>query len=189
MSRQWSVSRREFLAGIAALAAAPPATTVRLKPDFTLASAASGRTEIPLITKRVETLYKIAGCAQPNDLQFVPDGLWVLDQVDPNKAFKVRPEDGSVIHDPSDRVDSRERDHVRKRRAVDRLDENDRSGDAAQNPESRSEDGQNAEVVGDAGLGSVRRKHDAIRGTWPEMGRRPILDGGSCFGKALPHGA
>jgi hypothetical protein len=85
MSRERSVSRREFLAGVAGLAAA------------SRTAAASDRTDIPTVTKRVETLYKIAGCSQPNDLQFVPDGLWVLDQVDPNKAFKVRPEDGSIV--------------------------------------------------------------------------------------------
>ena len=78
------LSRRAFLGSIAALAASPR-----------IARAA----DPPVITKRVEKLYKIAGCRQPNDLQFVPDGLWVLDQVDPNKAFKVRPDDGSIIQE------------------------------------------------------------------------------------------
>src|SRR5439155_16412007 len=88
MATDCGVSRRAFLAGIAALAAS--ART----------SAAAGATaDLPLIKKRVEKLYKIAGCTQPNDLQFVADGLWVLDQVDPNKAFKVRPEDGSVMRE------------------------------------------------------------------------------------------
>src|SRR6266576_3911616 len=81
MARDRDVSRRTFVAGIAGLAA-----TSRL-------SAA----DPPIVIKRVEKLYKIAGCTQPNDLQFVPDGLWVLDQVDPNKAFKIRPKDGSII--------------------------------------------------------------------------------------------
>src|SRR5437867_4430151 len=75
---------RASLAGLAALAA------VR-RP--------AGSAEPPVITKRVEKLYKIAGCRQPNDLQFVPDGLWVLGQVDPNRAFKVRPQDGSIIQE------------------------------------------------------------------------------------------
>src|SRR5262249_4895361 len=35
----------------------------------------------------------------PNDLQDAPDGLWILDQADPNKVFKVRYEDGSVIQE------------------------------------------------------------------------------------------
>src|SRR5206468_5957388 len=86
MAREREVSRRAFLAGVAALAA----TSRR-------SSAAGDVADLPVITKRVEKLYKIAGCRQPNDLQFVADGLWVLDQVDPNKAFLVRPEDGSTI--------------------------------------------------------------------------------------------
>jgi hypothetical protein len=46
----------------------------------------------------VEKAFKIAGSKDPNDLQFAPDGtLWVLDQVDPNKVFRVHPEDGSII--------------------------------------------------------------------------------------------
>jgi len=80
------VSRRAFLAGLAALAA-----TARTS----LAAGASA--DVPVVARRVEKLYKIAGCTQPNDLQFVSDGLWVLDQVDPNKAFKVKAEDGSII--------------------------------------------------------------------------------------------
>jgi streptogramin lyase len=86
MTSEGDVSRRAFLAGLAALAA-----TARTS------LAGSATADVPVIAKRVEKLYKIAGCTQPNDLQFVADGLWVLDQVDPNKAFKVRPEDGSII--------------------------------------------------------------------------------------------
>src|SRR5438876_5419485 len=88
MSRERDVSRRGFLAGgLAALAAASRASAGGAWPDP------------PVVARRVEKLYKIAGCRQPNDLQFVPDGLWVLDQVDPNKAFKVRPQDGSIIQE------------------------------------------------------------------------------------------
>ena len=72
MAGHRDVSRRAFIAGFAGLAA-----TTRL-------SAA----DPPVVIKRVEKLYKIAGCKQPNDLQFVADGLWVLDQVDPNKASR-----------------------------------------------------------------------------------------------------
>jgi len=88
MATDRDVSRRAFLAGTAALAATSRAW---------LAEGAA--TDVPLVDKRVEKLYKIAGCTQPNDLQFVADGLWVLDQVDPNKAFKVRPEDGSILQE------------------------------------------------------------------------------------------
>ena len=80
MASECEVSRRAFLAGVSAFVF-------------------GAWTDPPAITKRVEKLYKIAGCRQPNDLQFVPNGLWVLDQVDPNKAFKVRPEDGSIIQE------------------------------------------------------------------------------------------
>ena len=43
----------------------------------------------------------MTGSTQPNDLQFVPEGLWVLDQLDQptNKAFLVKPEDGTVIRE------------------------------------------------------------------------------------------
>src|SRR4026207_419465 len=85
MAKEHDVSRRAFLAA-AALAAAPRGGLAEGAPA-----------PPPLVEKRVEKLYKIAGCTQPNDLQFVADGLWVLDQVDPNKAFKVRPEDGSIL--------------------------------------------------------------------------------------------
>src|ERR1700730_16514559 len=88
MARAGDLSRRDVLAGIAALAAASRAPRADRAPAH-----------LPAITKRVEKLYKIAGCTQPNDLQFAADGLWVLDQVDPNKAFRVRPADGSVIQE------------------------------------------------------------------------------------------
>src|SRR5207244_2653456 len=80
MASECEVSRRAFVAGVSAFVF-------------------GAWTDPPAVTKRVEKLYKIAGCRQPNDLQFVPDGLWVLDQVDPNKAFEVRPEDGSVMQE------------------------------------------------------------------------------------------
>jgi streptogramin lyase len=88
MASSTGVSRRLFLVNVAALAA-----TARSSRADVLT------TDPPAIPKRVEKLYKIAGCRQPNDLQFVTDGLWVLDQVDPNKAFKVRPADGSILQE------------------------------------------------------------------------------------------
>ena len=88
MERTTGVSRRSFLADLAAVAVSARAV-----------GAAALTAEVPIVPKRVEKLYKIAGSRQPNDLQFVPDGLWVLDQVDPNKAFKVRPTDGSIIQE------------------------------------------------------------------------------------------
>jgi hypothetical protein len=88
MATARGVSRRAFLAGVGALGA-----TTRLS------LAAGGAADPPLIHTRVEKRYKISGCTQPNDLQFVADGLWVLDQVDPNKAFKVRPDDGVILQE------------------------------------------------------------------------------------------
>ena len=80
------VSRRAFLAGVAGAVAASRLTYAQ---------------EVPTITKRVEKLYKIPGSTQPNDLQFVPEGLWVLDQLDQptNKAFLVKPEDGTILRE------------------------------------------------------------------------------------------
>ena len=88
MARTREVSRRGFLAGVAGVVAAS-------RPGWRAAALQHPR----VVVKRVEKLYRITGCTQPNDLQFVEDGLWVLDQVDPNKAFRVRPEDGSIIQE------------------------------------------------------------------------------------------
>lgn len=57
--------------------------------------------DVPTIAKRVEKRYQVAGSKEPNDLQFVSEGLWVLDQVDQptNKAFLVKPEDGRVLRE------------------------------------------------------------------------------------------
>ena len=80
------LSRRKFIAGAAGLMA-----SLRLP-------AADEKANLPLISKRVEKLFKAPG-KQPNDLAFVPEGLWILDQVDPNKAFLVHPDNGSVIRE------------------------------------------------------------------------------------------
>jgi hypothetical protein len=88
MANAPDVSRRAFLGGIAALAVA--SRPLR---------SAGATVDPPLVAMRVARLYKIPGCTQPNDLQFVADGLWVLDQVDPNKAFKVRLENGSILQE------------------------------------------------------------------------------------------
>jgi hypothetical protein len=87
MGKEIRFSRRSLLAAAGSFAGFP-----------LLAATAEDKDKVPLITKRVEKVFK-APCKEPNDLQFVSDGLWILDQVDPNKAFKVRPEDGSVIHE------------------------------------------------------------------------------------------
>jgi len=45
-----------------------------------LKAAGEDKSKLPVIAKRVEKAFK-APCRQPNDLQFVGDGLWILDQV------------------------------------------------------------------------------------------------------------
>jgi streptogramin lyase len=54
------------------------------------------KSALPVIAKRVEKVFQAPG-QHPNALQAVSDGLWILDQVDPNKAHKVRWEDGKVL--------------------------------------------------------------------------------------------
>ena len=76
-------SRRRFMVSVGLLTGSP-------------LLASDPKTDLPTITKRVEKVFK-APCKEPNDLAFVPEGLWILDQVDPNKAFLVHLEDGSVI--------------------------------------------------------------------------------------------
>src|SRR5215469_5729904 len=79
-------SRRNFLA-----ASGSAALVSRL-------AAAGSYYDVPVFAKSVEKAFKIPGCKEPNDLQFAPDDtLWVLDQVDPNKVFRARPEDGSIV--------------------------------------------------------------------------------------------
>jgi streptogramin lyase len=86
MARAIDVSRRGFLAGLAGAA-----VTSRL------VRAAASDADVPSVSRKVEKVFKITGSTQPNDMQFVREGLWVLDQKDPNKAFLVKPEDGTIL--------------------------------------------------------------------------------------------
>ena len=81
-----AVSRRAFFAGVAGTVAALRAAHAQ---------------EVPTITNGSRSFTKWRDRNRPNDLQFVAEGLWVLDQVDQptNKAFLVKPEDGSVIRE------------------------------------------------------------------------------------------
>ncbi|HLG52056.1 MAG TPA: glutaminyl-peptide cyclotransferase [Chloroflexota bacterium] len=47
---------------------------------------------------RVRVLWKTPGL-QPNGLQAAAEGLWVLDQVDPNRVYLLRYEDGAVLRE------------------------------------------------------------------------------------------
>ena len=91
MSSGNQISRRRFLTGIVGT----PALTA------TARVAASASESVPAIMKRAQKLYTVPGCRQPNDLQFTPQGLWILDQVDQpgNKAFLVNPESGAVVRE------------------------------------------------------------------------------------------
>ena len=82
------VSRRSFLAGASSLTLLPR-----------LAFPAGVKDSLPVVARRVEKAFRAPGKA-PNDLQDAPDGLWILDQVDPNKVFKVRYADGSARRVP-----------------------------------------------------------------------------------------
>jgi streptogramin lyase len=92
MASRHEISRRRFLTGVAAAPAL--IATARVAPTPVL-------DDPPVITKRVEKLYTVAGCRQPNDLQFTSEGLWILDQVDQpgNKVFLVKPETGAIIRE------------------------------------------------------------------------------------------
>lgn len=92
MSDSNQMSRRSFLTAVASAPAL--AATSRVAP-------ARAPDNLPLITKRVERLYTVAGCRQPNDLQFTAEGLWILDQVDQpgNRVFLVTPTTGAVIRE------------------------------------------------------------------------------------------
>jgi len=88
MIEHMEVSRRGFLTSATGLALASR-----------LAAAGSEEREgLTIIPKRVQKVFKTPGIKEPNDLQFAPDGnLWILDQVDPNKVFKVDPKNGSIL--------------------------------------------------------------------------------------------
>jgi len=80
------ISRRKAMQGLAATGGLA----------FSTRSAWAAKEEVPLVSKRVEKVFRAPG-KMPNALQFVEDGLWILDEENPNKVFKVRREDGSVL--------------------------------------------------------------------------------------------
>jgi hypothetical protein len=80
------ISRRRFVSSLGCGAVAS-----RL-----VALSVEDKAKLPVVQKRLEKVFR-APCKAPNDLQAASDGLWILDQVDPNKVYKVRFEDGSVL--------------------------------------------------------------------------------------------
>ncbi len=75
-------TRRQFLGSLAALGVAP--------------GAVGDKEKVPVVPKRVEKAFQAPG-EMPNGLQCMADGLWILDQKDPNKAHKVKYQDGKVL--------------------------------------------------------------------------------------------
>jgi streptogramin lyase len=87
MTRAGLLSRRSFLISSGVLTAAG-----------IHAAGEDATGNLPIVPKRVEKVFKIPAIKEPNDLQFAPNGnLWILDQVDPNKVFKVDPKDASIL--------------------------------------------------------------------------------------------
>src|ERR1700730_3026668 len=86
---KYSISRRDLLraAGYLPLVSPLGAAEAQKRED---------KSALPVIPKRVEKVFMAPG-QHPNDLDAVTDGLWILDQTDPNKAHKVRWEDGKVL--------------------------------------------------------------------------------------------
>lgn len=56
----------------------------------------AAKDNLPVVPKRLERVFLAPG-KMPNGLQAVADGLWILDQEDPNRVHKVRYQDGSVL--------------------------------------------------------------------------------------------
>jgi len=71
------LSRRRFVASVGC-----GALTSRLS-----ASSVDDKAKLPVVQKRLEKVFR-APCKAPNDLQATSDGLWILDQVDPNKSLQ-----------------------------------------------------------------------------------------------------
>ncbi len=87
-----------------------------------LVSGTDEKEKLPVIPKRLERAFRAPG-EMPNGLQAVSDGLWILDQVDPNKAYKVRTVQGWLnTEGNSDRVNSRQRHHLWRRSPLGRFD-------------------------------------------------------------------
>jgi outer membrane protein assembly factor BamB len=86
---KYSFSRRHFLTATGCLPLVSPLGAAE-------AQKREDKSALPVIPKNVEKVFMAPG-QHPNDLDAVADGLWILDQADPNKAHKVRWEDGKVL--------------------------------------------------------------------------------------------
>ena len=87
MTMNSNVSRRAFLATLTVASASRSSAAISDK---------ELKAKLPVIPKRLEKAFLAPG-KMPNGLQAVDDGLWILDQEDPNKVHKVSYKDGSVL--------------------------------------------------------------------------------------------
>lgn len=102
MRRVNKISRRAALAGVASLALRSSAlAATRAQAFVPPLPTDEDKAALPVIPKTVVKMFNLRPrIKEPNALQFAPDGkLWVLDQVDPNKAFLVNPEDGAILRE------------------------------------------------------------------------------------------
>ena len=88
MTTYSNVSRRAFLATLTIAASASRSSAAISDKEL--------KAKLPVIPKRLEKAFLAPG-KMPNGLQAVDDGLWILDQEDPNKVHKVSYKDGSVL--------------------------------------------------------------------------------------------
>ena len=96
---QEGVSRRHFLATAVSVSAASQLPLIAQSQQGggrRNREVDSEKKALPVVEKRVEKVFMAPG-EHPNALQAMDDGLWILDQADPNKAHKVRYADGSVL--------------------------------------------------------------------------------------------
>ena len=87
MGMQNSISRRHFLTAASSMTLASPVAAQVQKVIAQRSIKKEDKSALPLIEKRVEKVFLAPG-QHPNDLETVADGLWILDQADPNKATK-----------------------------------------------------------------------------------------------------
>jgi hypothetical protein len=156
-------SRRDLMMGVTAAAVLVPGSAFASDPVIAEATIAA-RKNAPVVPKKVNKLYNLRpGVDQPNDMQFGPNGeLWILDQKDPNKVATIDPKTGAVLASVTT-----ECIHG--------------SGITYGDPQGRSQDWQDAEEVGNAGLGYLWRLYPAhtqagrpaagLRRAWREMDR------------------
>jgi streptogramin lyase len=90
------ISRRHFWAAAGCVTLTSPLAAQLQKLATKRSIKREDKSALPLIEKHVEKVFMAPG-QHPNDLETVEDGLWILDQADPNKAHKVTWDGKAVI--------------------------------------------------------------------------------------------